>query len=435
MTKSLQIECPNCSSSQWIAEDKVPADGVWGRCSVCRDRIFISRDNLPPPTESVAPTSPEVAESTSPLPPPPQQPVAEPVGQAYSPPEMPPAGAELPPRVFVKTPDGQSVQLSLRDLREGIRSQQILPWDLLSVDGRDFEAAQKQEAIAELFLGLSTEPSKRCWKHPDEFPSKVCARCQRCFCSECIPPAEKSQVSLFLCLACGGVLHEADPSLREKPYWRRLDEVLRYPIDQPALYLTVGLGVVLWLAGLSVVTTPLSLLSVVATVYVLQHSAKGHRKLTFGSNEISVPDLIERSLMALLVTAAVAVPFILVNAFLPFGLAAVLSFVLGLAAYTYYPMALGTAVISDKPFKAFDPASFIRQVFAMGESHLNLLIGLIVVSVLIFATQFVLRLIPGVGHFLASIVAAYGTVLGAHMIGWTFYVNLGRLGWRKAPVV
>jgi hypothetical protein len=116
-------------------------------------------------------------------------------------------------------------------------------------------------------------------------------------------------------------------------------------------------------------------------------------------------------------------------------LAAVLSFFLGLAAYTYYPMALGTAVISDSPFKAFDPASFVRQVFAMGESHLNLLIGLIVVSIVLFAMQFALRLIPGVGYLLASMVAAYGTVLGAHMIGWTFYVNLGRLGWRRAPVV
>ena len=433
MTKSLQIECPNCSSSQWIAEDKVPADGVWGRCSVCRERIFISRDNLPPPTEPVSPSSPQVEEPTSPSPV--QQPVAEPVGQTYSPPELPPAGTELPTSLFVKTPEGKTIQLPLRDLRDRIRSQQILPWDSLSVDGRNFEAAQKHEGIAELFLGLSTETSKRCWKHPDEFPTKVCARCQRCYCVECIPPAEKSQQSLFLCLACGGVLHEADPSLREKPYWKRLDEVLRYPIDQPTLYLTLGLGVLLWISGLSVVTTPLSLVSVVATVYVLAHSAKGHRKLTFGASEINATELIERSLMALLVTAAVAVPFILVNTYLPFGIAAVLSFFLGLAAYTYYPMALGTAVISDKPFQAFDPASFVRQVFAMGESHLNLLIGLIVVSVLVFATQFVLRFIPLVGDLLASLLSAYGTVLGAHMIGWTFYVNLGRLGWRKAPVV
>ena len=433
MTKSLQIECPNCSSSQWIAEDKVPDSGAWGRCSVCRERVFISRDNLPPPTEHVPPSSPQVEEPT--LPSSPQQPVAEPVRQAYSPPEMQPAGAELPTAVFVKTPDGQSTQLSLRDLRERVRSQQILPWDWLSVDGRNFEAAQKHEGIAELFIGLSTEASKRCWKHTDETPAKVCARCQRCYCLECIPPAEKSQDSLFLCLACGGILHEADPSLREKPYWKRLDEVLRYPIDQPALYLTLGLGVILWIAGLSIVTIPLSLASVVATVYVLRHSAKGHRKLTFVPSAFNAPELIERSLMALLVTGAVAVPFILVNAFLPFGIAAVLSFFLGLAAYTYYPMALGTAVISDKPFKAFDPASFVRQVFAMGESHLNLLIGLIVVSVLIFATQFALRFIPLVGDFLASLLAAFGTVLGAHMIGWTFYVNLGRLGWRKAPVV
>lgn len=434
MTKSLQIECPNCSSSQWIAEDKVPAGGVWGRCSVCRERIFISPDNLPPSTESVPSSAPEIPAVEPFQPPSPQMPVSESVGQVYSPPEPEPVSAELPGAVFVKTPDGESVQMPLRDLRDRIRSLQVLPWDFVSLDGQNFEAAQRYEGLAELFLGLPTETSKRCWKHSDTTPVKVCARCQRCYCKECVPPAEPKQATLYLCRACGGVLHEADPSLREKPYWRRLDEVLRYPVDQPALFLTLGLGVFYWIAGLSLATAPLSLIGIVATVFVLRHSSRGHRKLTVTPKELNVAELVERSLMALLVTAAVAVPFILVNSYLPFGLAAVLSFFLGLAAYTYYPMALGTAVISDRPFKAFDPTSFVRQVFAMGESHLNLLIGLIVVSILLFATQFVLRFIPGVGYLLASMVAAYGTVLGAHMIGWTFYVNLGRLGWRRTPV-
>jgi hypothetical protein len=173
-------------------------------------------------------------------------------------------------------------------------------------------------------------------------------------------------------------------------------------------------------------------------VYVLAGSAKGRETLqatlqTKPKGE-DLREVIERGLLTLAIMLIVAIPFVIVNMLLPLSLASVLTFFMGLLAFAYHPMAFAMAVLSEKPFLAFNPPVVIRQMNAMGNDYPALLIGLLIVYIAVFITQFFVGLIPIVGGLIASLIVAYGSILAAHVLGWTFYLNLGRLGWSQAPI-
>jgi hypothetical protein len=422
MSTPLQIICPNCGTSQKVPSDKVPEEGAWGTCAVCRHRIFVERQSAAQSAEE----QPALSDDTWA----PPEPTLQPDKETRAPSTTP---------LYLKTPNGETVHLPVKEIEKGIRLREILPWDLVSSDGQRFGQIQKYPEFDELFPEAPLAVQRQCWNHPEKVAEKLCARCQRCYCAECVPPPTREGTSARSCWACGGVLQDTDPGWRKKPYWKRLREVLLFPRGNVGWLATGGLGLLLWLASLSMLTAPLYLVGLVFLVYVLSSSAKGRETLQeilrSKPETADIQEVAERSLLALAVIAVMAAPFLIVNAILPLSLASALGFFLGLAVFAYHPMALGMGVFSEKPLDAFLPKAVLWQIYVMADDYLTLLLGLLAMDFLLFATQVVIGSIPLLGGLLAKVVLAYGLIVEAHMIGWTFWLNLGRLGWRRILVV
>jgi hypothetical protein len=139
--------------------------------------------------------------------------------------------------------------------------------------------------------------------------------------------------------------------------------------------------------------------------------------------------------VGVIVTAAMALPFFLINSYLPFGMAAIVSFFLGLAVFGYHAMALGIAVLSDNAGAAFKPKFVIRRIYNMFDDYLTLLLGLLAVNLFLLFLYWVLGFIPYVGQPLSKVFMAFGLIVQAHIVGWTFYLNVHRLGWKVTPPV
>jgi hypothetical protein len=426
MTDPYQITCPECGSTQTVSIEKISSEGAWGRCAVCRHRVFIDPPGTPPASDSPQPSG----DSWTPGPPEPQPP--------YAPEPEVGVEASKATSLTVKTPDGRTERLTIKEVREQVRSQKLLPWDLVSEDGGRFAPIQNHPEFKDSFYdAASSGPLKTCWNHKDKVSEKLCARCQRCYCADCVPPP-RSGTSTLSCLACGGVLQDTDPGWRLKPYWKRLKEVVTFPKGQYAMAATLGLAIVLWVTSLSLVLMPFGILALIFLVYVLAGSAKGQETLKATLQTKPTGDdirlVVERSLVTLAVVFTIAVPFVVVNAYLPLSMASALTFVLSLAAFAYHPMAIAIAVLSEKPLFAFRPQVVMNQMQALGDDYPALLIGLLILYAAVFIVQIFSRFIPVLGGLIAAFAMAYGAILTAHVLGWTFYLNFGRLGWKRTSI-
>ncbi len=433
-----KIICPNCGMSLQIPRDKVPKEGAWGRCTACRHRLFIERGEL-----SSSDENPEIHQPLE-IDDPPEIGAPPAVQEAWSPPpadshELAPVAtdelsAEAGP-LILKNTTGTTTQLERNEIRQGILAGQILAYDLASDGNGHFEALQKHPFYGELFHRVSTRIKRHCWNHPDNVSEKICVRCLRCYCTECIPPPVKDGATHRKCWACDGLLEETDPGWREKPYWKRLFKVLRFPLGNLGAMITGGLAVSLWLASLGPATLPFYIPAIAILVYVMAISAKGQESLSTKPAHLDVRELAERSLVGVLVTAAMAAPFFLVNTYLPLGMAAIVSFFLGLFVFGCHAMALGIAVLSDNTAAAFKPKFVIQRIYNMFDDYLTLLLGLLAVNLFFLFQYWALGFIPYAGQPLSKAFMAYGLIVQAHIVGWTFYLNVHRLGWKVTPPV
>jgi hypothetical protein len=182
---------------------------------------------------------------------------------------------------------------------------------------------------------------------------------------------------------------------------------------------TAGLAFVLWVASFSIILIPLGIPALIFLVYVLAGSAKGRETLQETLQVKPTGEDIKEVILRSLVTLALIIAI------------SILTFFLGLTAFVYHPMAIAIAVLSEAPLFAFRPPFVLRQTHAMGDDYPALLIGLLILYAAISIAQFVFGYIPILGGLIAAFVAAYGALLAAHVLGWTFYLNFGRLGWRR----
>ena len=264
---------------------------------------------------------------------------------------------------------------------------------------------------------------RKCTNHDTAISAGNCRRCGRGYCSECIE--KLMQVKPQLCPACNGGIQDPAPRLREKPPWERPDEVALFPIVAWGWILTLSMGLLIWLAGLSVVTMPLYLLVLVAAIYVVMRSARGEKTLTL-RKDLDGRAFLGQAVPAVLLTIAVTVPVLFVAYLAPF-LGIIVMFPLGLLGFVYYPMALGLLVLMDDPQRALQPRTVIRTITAIKEDYILCLMLLLIVVVAVLALHTVFGFIPGIRGVLGSLAKAYGIILQAHLIGWFVYMNRERL--------
>ncbi len=397
MSDFQDVICPSCRKPHLVDNDELPVEGQYRVCPHCGTSIKVAHGLA---MVTAAPMHEEPGDS-----------------------------GEESLEVFIKTPSGSVEHLSSGAIEHRIQMRRILPWDLLSNDGRDFEPASERPDLRRLFLPGDFVPhaQTRCANHPDLMPAATCRRCGRSYCSQCA--GALLQIQPRLCPACSGPCAEPDARLRETPPWQRPKEVVRFPIDGSAWIVTLLLGVLVWICGSSLYLFPLNLLGLPILLDAVLRSSKGKRTWTILSrpSDTDWGAHLRQTIPIALLSVVLAVPFLLIPLALGPGLGVLVQFPMVLFLFFYYPMAVALLFASDDKDRALQPKTVVRAVWALRDEYFVYLALFIAVTVGVVAVFTILSFIPLLDRILQSVALAYGWVLQAHFLGFFIYMNRERL--------
>lgn len=400
----------------------MPPEGLSGNCPSCGLTISL------PGAAVTAPTAPTTA-------PPPAPPGAS----------TPEASAD--PVFFLKTPGGDIAEVTPSRIQRELRSRRVLPWDLVSENGKDFAPIVEHPRFEGSFADLEAKIQHHCWRHAKRIAELVCPQCGRGYCGACKPAPVSAQASLRVCPACDDVLKPADPRWSEKPFWRRLGEVVVYPVRDGAWLTTAGIGFFLWLGSQGGNVFRLYLIGIALLVYliglsylvhVVGRSAKGEKKMSTGPDSIDPIDMAATGLIAFCVMVVVFSPIILLNGYLIYrtlsehrtpGALWLLNVPLILVVLAYYPMALGMSAVWHNKWLALRPGVVVSHILRIKKDYAILVLAIAVMAAVQFVLEMLARSIPFLGGLLAHMSTAYLAVIEAHILGWTLYMNSRELGW------
>ena len=395
MSDFQDVICPSCRKPHLVYNDELPVEGQYRVCPHCGTSIKVAR-GLSMVT-------------------------AAPMGETPD-----DSGEES---VFIKMPSGGVEPLSSGALEQGIQMRRVLPWDLVSNDGRDFEPASERPDLRRLFLPGDFVPhvQMRCANHADLLPAATCRTCGRSYCSQCV--GKLLRIEPRLCPACNGPCAEPDARLREIPPWQRPKEAARFPIDDNAWIVTLLLGVLVWISGSSVYLFPLNLLALPILLDDVVRSSKAQKTWTIllRPSDTDWGKLLREAIPIALLSIVVAVPFLLIPLALGPGLGALVQFPMMLFLFFYYPMAVALLLVSDDKDSAFQPKTVVRATWALRDEYFVYLALFIAVAVGVVAVFTVASFIPFLDRILQSAALAYGWVLQAHFLGFFIYMNRERL--------
>ncbi len=401
MSDFQDVICPSCRKPHLVDNDELPEGGEFRACPHCGASIKVTRD-----------AKGGVAMVTAlPLRQEPDESDAESLA------------------IFIKMPSGTVERLSSLAIEQGIQLRRVLPWDLVSDDGRDFGPTSDRPELRRLFLPGDFVPhvQTRCANHPDAMPAATCRRCGRSYCSSCV--GALLSIHPRLCPACSGPCAEPDARLRETPPWQMPKEVARFPIDDNAWIVTVLLGVLVFAAGSSFYLFPLNLLALPLLLDAVRRSSKGTKTWTIVSrpSETDVSALLRETLPVALLSVVLAVPFLLIPLALGPGLGVLVQFPMIMFLFFYYPMAVALLLVGDNKDRAFGPRTVLAAIWALRDEYFVYLAMFIAVAVGVVAILTVLSFIPLLDRILQSVALAYGWVLQAHLLGFFIYMNRERI--------
>ncbi|MGH9336314.1 MAG: hypothetical protein ACRD21_21465, partial [Vicinamibacteria bacterium] len=381
MSDFQDVICPSCQKPHLVDTDELPVEGEFRACPHCGTSIRVSRDVLR--TGGVLSAAPPRTVAA----------VAA-VGEEEG---------EESLAVFLKMPSGGIERVSSHAIEQGIQMRRILPWDLVSDDNRDFEQASERADLRRLFLPGDFVPhvQNRCANHPDALPAATCRKCGRSYCSTCVSSLFRIQPRL--CPACNGPITEPDPRLREIPPWRRLPEVARFPIADHAWIATLAIGLILFVAGYrSPYTLPLNLLALPILLGAVLRSARGsiHPNLDLGG-------LLRETFPIAVLSAVIAVPFLLIPWVLGPVIGVLVQFPLTLFLFFYYPMAVALLLVSENKDQALKPRTVFRAIWGIRDEYFVYIALFIAVAVALVAVLLVASFLPWIRSIVHAVALAY----------------------------
>lgn len=399
MANFLEFNCSACGQANLLDATEMPAEGVGRTCQSCGVSLFVRRE------DTASAGSDELAVSTMA-------------------PETGVGGDDV--GIRVRVPSGTIETVSAAALEHGIQEGRVKPWDLVSDNGQDFYPASDHPELQRIFLPEDFTPviQRKCANHRQNPPAGSCRKCGRGFCDECVRTLIR--VEPKHCPACNGAVQDPDPRLTELPPWERWREILRYPIEMNAWKVTLALGALIWLGGLSTVTLPIYFVALALVVHVASSSVRGEKKLAIGKN-LNLKRLAEQVLPVAVFTLAVVGIVVGIELYAPPFARAVLQLPLTLFSFAYLPMALGLLLLDQGTAKAFQPNTVVTAIKTLREDYLLIVLFLIAISVVVVALQTLFSFIPWLGRLLGAAAAAYGAIAQAHALGSLLYLNRERI--------
>lgn len=270
-----------------------------------------------------------------------------------------------------------------------------------------------------------------CTYHPLEAATYHCPQCRIAVCDTCVDDSENDLG--VRCLKCRGELTLLAAEHRVPPFWRRLEDSFRYPINLQTLLLIAVVSVVTPLTALvGAGFLPSLIVNLAATGVMLKYSFLCLQETSAG--KFTAPNLADAYLggislllkllaMLLLMGGAVLATAVFIHP----GLANLLGVLLIIA----FPATLIHFAISGDFAAALNPVNTTRLILTLGLPY-GVLIALILVMV---GSVSVIHQLIGFDFSLVTLslqgmVSNYYLVVVFHIMGYMLFQYQGRLGYR-----
>jgi len=266
-----------------------------------------------------------------------------------------------------------------------------------------------------------------CKYHPLSAATFACPACQTRLCDGCVD--DGGDHGIERCFACGTLLESLGSANEIEPFWRRLPQSFRYPMNPGTMTLIIGVSILSTL--LSHYSSLISLILWVALTGImvkysflcLQNTANGLLVAPPTGEAFAGGVHLIVNILGILILMSLAV--YATGNFLGEGLAATLSviFTLGL------PAVLINYAISEEFAEAINPLNMLRMVTSIGLPY-----GLLYAFILIMSGSvgMISALIGDqlllLSAALQSIVFYYYMVVICHLMGYVILQNQAALG-------
>jgi tetratricopeptide (TPR) repeat protein len=267
-----------------------------------------------------------------------------------------------------------------------------------------------------------------CKYHPLDGATYACRACNICQCDKCVDDEHNAAH----CFVCGTVLESLGSANTVEPFWRRLKEAFKYPVNAASMSLIVITAIISVLATLMPFLLILSLvLYLFAAGSLMKYSFTCLERTAMG--EMKAPDVMDAyqggiKLLLQLVLMTIVLTVIVGLAYYYLGSA--LGGLLGFVAVFSYPAILIRFAQTENMLEAMKPFAAIALMAAIGLPY-----GLLIVFMLIMMTsvgvlhEWIGTLFPAVSYLLQSIISNYYTVVMFHLMGYMLFQYQEQLGY------
>ncbi|MFC3115203.1 hypothetical protein [Cellvibrio fontiphilus] len=267
-----------------------------------------------------------------------------------------------------------------------------------------------------------------CKYHPLDGATYYCENCQAHQCDHCVDDAQPQS----RCFVCGAVAESLGAGNLVQPFWRRLPEAFKYPLNASSMSLIVITSI----ASVVAVLMPfLWLLSILLYLFAagsllkysltcLEHTALGEMKAP------DVMDAYQGGLGLLLKLIVISVVLTLLVGGVAYYVGPAVGGILGFLVVVCFPAILIRFAQTESLLEAMNPVAALALIGAIGLPY-----GLLMAFILIMMTsvgllqEWIGQLFPAVSYLLQSMVSSYYTLVAFHLMGYMLFQYQDQLGY------
>ena len=270
-----------------------------------------------------------------------------------------------------------------------------------------------------------------CKYHPLDGATYYCRQCDIHQCDRCVNDDKNKRHTLH-CFVCDSVLESLGSANTVVPFWRRLTEAFKYPLNASSMSLIVITSIMSVLAILMPFLFILSILMYLfATGALLKYSFTCLERTAMG--EMKAPDVMEVyqggiKLLFQLILITVVMTLLVGLAVYYIGVA--LGGLLGVVAVISYPAVLIRLAQTESMVEALNPFAAFALMAAIGLPY-----GLLIAFMLIMMTsvgvlhEWIGAILPAGSFFVQSLISSYYTVVMFHLMGYMLFQYQYELGY------
>lgn len=267
-----------------------------------------------------------------------------------------------------------------------------------------------------------------CKYHPLDGATYFCEQCNVHQCDHCVDDAQLPA----RCFVCGHNLVSLGSGNQAEPFWRRLPEAFKYPLNASSMSLIVITSIASVLAMLMPFLWILALaLYLFAAGALLKYSFTCLERTAMG--EMKAPDVMDAYQGGISLLLQLVVITIILG--LAVGVAAhflgpAIGGLLGFIAVISFPAILIRFAQTENMLEAMNPFAALSLMGAIGLPY-----GLLMAFILIMMTsvgllhEWIGQLFPAVSYVLQSMVSSYYTLVAFHLMGYMLFQYQDQLGY------